>query len=161
MLLLICCWCDYLFIILLLPFSGSTTSRGSLPPSSEVQWFSQLGPDQTTVASPRLTTMASVAQNGLPPQGGLSVQTPSAHIDSTSKQNDGFGGYESESADEEGEFNETKIAILEAVFLLHTEIPFFLKNISRVFKPIVVTFWCKTTGWVETTSWRRQRCHRQ
>lgn len=92
----------------------------------------QLGPGQTTVAPPRLATMASVAQNAPSPQEGLAVQTPSAHIDSSSKQNDGFGGYESESADEEGEFNETKIAILEAVFLLHTEIPFFLKNISRV-----------------------------
>ena len=87
-----------------------------------------------------LAVMASVAQNGLAPKEGLAVQTPQAHVDSLSKQNDGFSGYESESADEEGEYNETKIAILEAIFLLHTEIPFFLKNITRVLKQSLSLF---------------------
>ena len=84
--------------------------------------------------------MASMAQNGLALKEGLAVQTPLAHADSLGKQNDGFSGYESESADEEGEYNETKVAILEAIFLLHTEIPFFLKNITRVLKQSLSLF---------------------
>ena len=38
------------------------------------------------------------------------------------------------------EHSETKIAVLEAMFLLQTEIPFFLKNVARVLKETMSLF---------------------